>query len=255
MGTPPYLDAQLPLAFAHRGGAAVECNVGIENSLAAFTHAYELGYRYLETDVRCSRDGVVYACHNARLDRLLGHDAAIADLDSAEIDSALLGDREPIVRLDALIEALPHARWNIDVKSDDAVDPTSDLLTRLGVLDRVCLASFAHPRLVALRKRLPGVVTSASTREGAQMVLGLGVPAAPLIFQAPVKHRGVPVVTARFVQRAHRAGKQVHVWTIDEPDAMHHLLDLGVDGLMTDRTDVLKAVLVERGQWREPDEQ
>lgn len=252
MGTPPYLDAELPLAFAHRGGAAVDQNLGIENSLAAFTHAYELGYRYLEIDVRCSRDGVVYACHDARLDRLLDHDAAIADLESTEIDAALLGDREPIVRLDVLIEALPDARWNIDVKSDDAVDPTSDLLTRLGVLDRVCLASFAHARLVALRRRLPGVVTSASTREGAQMVLGLGVPTAPLIFQAPVKHRGVPVVTRRFVERAHRAGKQVHVWTIDDPREMHHLLDLGVDGLMTDRTDLLKAVLLERGQWRDP---
>ena len=251
MRTPPYLEPASPIAFAHRGGAMVEANLGIENSLAAFTHAYELGYRYLETDVRCSRDGVVYACHDAKLDRLLGRDAAIADLDSAEIDRALLGDREPIVRLEELVAALPEARWNIDVKSDDGVDPTIELVERLGVLDRICLASFSHARLVRIRSRLPQVVTSASSREVAQMVLTGRVPRAPHIFQVPVRHGRARVMTPRFLRRAHRAGKFVHVWTIDDPAEMHRLADLGVDGIMTDRTDLLKDVLVERAQWKD----
>ncbi|HPU13872.1 MAG TPA: glycerophosphodiester phosphodiesterase [Aeromicrobium sp.] len=252
MSTSPYLEPAAPVAFAHRGGAMVEANIGIENSLAAFTHAYEFGYRYMETDVRCSRDGVVYACHDERLGRLLNRDVAIAELSAAEIDAALLGDREPIIRLDALIEALPGARWNIDIKSDDGVDPTTDLLSKMGVLDDVCLASFSHSRLVRIREKLPQVVTSASQREAAQMVLGLGVPKAPRIFQVPVSHARVPVVTRSFVRRAHKAGKFVHVWTIDEPEEMHRLSDLGVDGIMTDRTDLLKDVLLARGQWKEP---
>lgn len=252
MRTPPYLEPTPPLAFAHRGGAEVEANLGVENSLAAFRHAYDLGYRYMETDVRCSLDGVVYACHDERLDRLLNRDAAIADLTSAEIDAALLGDREPIVRLDVLVDALPDARWNIDVKSDDGVDPTTDLLEQMDVLDRICLASFSHARLVRIRARLPHVVTSASQREAAQMVLRLPVPKGPLIFQVPVSHARIPVVTRSFVERAHRAGRFVHVWTIDEPAEMHRLIDLGVDGIMTDRTDLLKRVFVERGLWKEP---
>lgn len=252
MTTPPYLTPDPPLAFAHRGGPGVAENDGIENSLAAFRHAYDLGYRYLETDVRCSADGVVYACHDERLDRLLGRDAAIADLTAAQIDEALLGDREPIVRLSTLIEELPGARWNIDVKSGDAVDPTVDLITSLDAVQRVCLASFSHGRLLRIRRRLPDVVTSASQREAAQMVLGLPVPRAPMVFQVPVSHAGVKVVTERLVERAHRAGKFVHVWTIDDPVEMRRLLDLGVDGIMTDRTDVLKDVLQERGEWKEP---
>lgn len=252
MRTPPYLEPARPIAFAHRGGATVEENLGIENSLAAFAHAYDLGYRYMETDVRCSRDGVVYACHDAKLDRLLGRDAAIADLTSAEIDEALLGDREPIVRLQTLVEALPEARWNIDVKADDAVDATTDLVERLDILDRICLASFSHARLVRMRARLPRVVTSASSREVAQMVLTGRVPAAPQIFQVPVRHGRARVMTPRFLRRAHRAGKFVHVWTVDEPAEMHRLADLGVDGIMTDRTDVLKDVLQARGDWKEP---
>lgn len=230
----------------------VESNLGIENSLAAFTHAYELGYRYMETDVRCSRDGVVYACHDAKLDRLLKRDVEIADLASSEIDEALLGEREPIVRLEQLIEALPGARWNIDVKSDDGVDPTTDLLERMGVLDRICLASFSHARLVRMRARLPQVVTSASSREVAQMVLSRIVPKAPLILQVPVQHGRARIMTPSFLRRAKRAGKFVHVWTVDEPAEMHRLADLGVDGIMTDRTDLLKDVLLERGQWKEP---
>lgn len=252
MRTPPYLEPSPPLAFAHRGGAMVEANLDLENSLAAFRHAYDLGYRYMETDVRCSRDGVVYACHDERLDRLLGRDAAIAELESAEIDAALLGDREPIVRLADLVEALPDARWNIDIKSDDAVEPTAGLLEQLGVIDRVCLAAFSHPRMVRIRRRLPQAVTSASQREATRMVLGLPVPTGPRIFQVPVSHARVPVVTRRFLDRAHRAGRFVHVWTIDDPAEMHRLLDLGVDGVMTDRTDLLKDVLVDRGQWKEP---
>ena len=252
MATPAYLSPTPPIAFAHRGGAMVEGNRGIENSLAAFTHAYELGYRYMETDVRCSADGVVYACHDARLGRLLGRDVAIADLPSTEIDAALLGDREPIVRLQTLVERLPLARWNIDVKADDAVDATVELVARMGIVDRVCLASFSHRRLTRMRRRLPDVVTSASRREASRMVLSLGVPGAPMIFQVPVAAGRVPVVTRRFVERAHRSGKLVHVWTIDDPAEMHRLLDLGVDGIMTDRTDLLKDVLVARGQWKEP---
>src|SRR5690606_12465678 len=137
-------------------------------------------------------------------DRLLGRDAAIADLNSAEIDEALLGDREPIVRLQTLVQALPEARWNIDVKADDSVDPTTELVERLGILDRICPASFSHARLVRMRGALPRVVTSASSRELAQMVLSGRVPAAPKILQVPVKHGVALVMTPRFLRRADR---------------------------------------------------
>lgn len=251
MSTPPYLAAAPPLAFAHRGGATVEANVGIENSLAAFRHAFDLGYRYFETDVRCTRDGIPFACHDERLDRLSGHDLAIADVDSSELADMSLGDREPIVRLSELLGAFPEAWFNIDLKSDDAVEPTLALLQEMNVLERVCLASFSHTRLRRIRRLAPGVVTSASMREVALMVLGLPVPRAPMIFQVPVRHGPFPVITRRFLKRAHQHGKFVHVWTIDDPTQMHQLLDLGVDGLMTDRTDLLKDVLTSRGQWKE----
>lgn len=256
MAMPGYLQAP-PLALAHRGGSGVAGNVGIENSLAAFAHAYELGYRYLETDVRTSADGVVYAIHDEALGRLTGSADAVASLTAESLDLQRLDQREPFARLEALFGAFPDARLNIDLKSEDAVEATTRLLTRLGVVDRTLLASFSHRRLRRARRLLPGVATSASSIEAAAVKL-LPTAAlrrlrlAPVCLQVPATRGRLRVVTPRFVHRAHALGLQVHVWTIDDPAEMHRLLDLGVDGLVTDRTDLLKDVLVARGSWKDP---
>jgi glycerophosphoryl diester phosphodiesterase len=253
-----YLDSPAPLAFAHRGGSAVSDNIGIENSLAAFTHAYELGYRYLETDVRCSSDGIVYAFHDEILSRMTGNQARFDGLSAAQIDAERLGRRESIPTLSTLYDAFPDARFNIDVKSDDALEATCAVVEAHGAVERTCLASFSQARLSRIRRRLPAVATSASTREVALMKLlpafVLRVAGAPkgVCLQVPARHNGITVVTRRFVRRAHALNQQVHVWTINDAAEITRLLDLGVDGIITDRTDVLKNVLVARGTWRDP---
>lgn len=249
-----FLDAP-PLAFAHRGGSGTAGNVGIENSLAAFAHAYELGYRYLETDVRMSSDGVVYAIHDEALDRLTGSPDPVAALTAESLDLQRLDQREPFARLDALYEAFPDARLNIDVKADDAVEETCAIVAAHDAVDRTCLSSFSHARLTRIRRILPEVATSASRREVAfakflprRLFRPKGV-----CLQVPAGYRGIRLVTRRFIRRAHALGLQVHVWTVDDADEMHQLLDLGVDGIITDRTDVLKDVLIARGTWKVPE--
>lgn len=252
-----YLDPP-PLAFAHRGGAKTAGNIGIENSLAAFAHAYELGYRYLETDVRATSDGHVYAIHDEGLDRLAGSAHLVSALPAESLDLQRLDQREPFARLDAIYEAFPDARLNIDIKSDDAVEPTCELVRKHDAIDRTCLSSFSHARLTRIRSVLPEVATSASVREVAlarllplPVLRRVGRPRGQCL-QVPVRRGPVEVVTPRFLRRAHALGLQVHVWTIDEADEMNRLLDLGVDGILTDRTDVLKDVLVARGAWQDP---
>ncbi|MET0449063.1 MAG: glycerophosphodiester phosphodiesterase [Aeromicrobium sp.] len=252
-----YLDPP-PLAFAHRGGAKTAGNVGIENSLAAFAHAYRLGYRYFETDVRVTSDGTVYAVHDAGLDRLTGAADLVNALSAESLDLQRLDQREPIARLDALFEAFPDARLNIDVKSDDAVEPTCELVRAQGAVDRTCLTSFSHRRLTRIRSILPEVTTSASAREVAvarllplPVLRHLGRPRGTCL-QVPARRGRFVVVTPGFVRRAHALDLQVHVWTVDDAAEMHRLLDLGVDGIITDRTDVLKDVLVARGSWKDP---
>lgn len=243
-----YLDWPGPIPFAHRGGASD----APENTMPAFEHAVRLGYRYLETDVHVTSDNVVVAFHDDDLTRTCGRPGRISELPWREVSAVRVNGSEPIPRLADLVEAFPDARFNIDCKSTAAVEPLADEVTRLGISDRVCLASFNDARLRELRRRLgPDVCTSMATRElavlwAAGRNLGHAVAA-----QVPVRHGRVLVVTERFVRRAHRRGIAVHVWTIDDPAEMHRLLDLGVDGIMTDRPAALRDVLVERGAWHD----
>ena len=244
------------LAFAHRGGAGHPDLIGLENSLVAFEHAVRLGYRYLETDVHVTRDGTLVAFHDRLLDRVTSGRGSLATATSTDVALALIGDREPIPRMADLLEQLPRARFNIDLKSDRAVRPLADLVEHTGAHDRVCIGAFSERRLATFRRlvRRPvatsyGPVGVTVSRYAPRQLAALLLRGRGDALQVPHRHRGVRIVTAGFVGRAHAAGKPVHVWVVDDPDEMDLLLDLGVDGLMTDRTDVLRSVLVRRGQW------
>src|SRR4051794_639466 len=257
----PFLDAGLDppravLAFAHRGGARHPELRGLENTLVAFEHASRLGYSYLETDVHATRDGVLLAFHDYVLDRVTTRSGRIADLAYGELADALIGGREPIPRMADLLEHFPDARFNIDLKAGPAVEPLADLVDRTGSHVRVCIGSFSDERLRAFRRRVSrpvatsyGPVGVALSRLAPRGLAERVLHARGDALQVPHRLRGVSVVNRRFVERAHAAGRPVHVWTIDDAAEMEELLDLGVDGLMTDRTDVLRDVLTGRGEW------
>ncbi len=249
----PFLDAPTPLAFAHRGGAAA----GDENTVEAFGRAVDMGYRYLETDVQATSDGVAVVFHDDTLHRIFGQDARVDGLRYADLAS-IRADGDPVVpRLDAVLDAWPEVRFNIDVKCDAAVGPVADAVRRAGALDRVLLAAFSDARTARLRAELgPALATSVGWRGagglyaasrvgwgGTQATRGIAAAQVP-----PTRGR-LRVVDRRFVRHAHRLGLQVHVWTIDDPTEMHELLDLGVDGIMTDHIDVLRDVYTQRGHW------
>lgn len=245
-----FLDHTGPLAFAHRGGAGD----WPENTMPAFEHAVGLGYRYLETDVHATADGVLLAFHDDRLDRVTDRTGEIAALPFSVVAEARVDGREPIPLLEDLLGAFPDARVNIDPKHDDSVEPLIEVLERTAAVDRVCIGAFSDARLRTLRARLgPGLCTSMGPKEVARLRLdaisGRVHPTPTGCVQIPESFRGVTVTNAAVVRAAHRAGLQVHVWTVDDPAAMNRLLDLGVDGLMTDRPAVLKEVLTARSQW------
>jgi len=218
--------------------------------MAAFRLAVGHGYRYLETDVRATRDGVPVLMHDATLARLTGRPQAVAGLTWAELREVRIGGREPVATLPELLAAFPDARLNIDVKSDEAVGPTLAAVRAARAEDRVCLASFSDRRIRRIRRLAgPQVATSCSSWEVIllmvspwRQVRSTGRRRGASSVQVPRRSRGVRVISERFVARAHQAGLQVHVWTIDDEQTVRELLDLGVDGLITDRIDVLAAV-------------
>ncbi|GAB4004010.1 glycerophosphodiester phosphodiesterase [Nocardioides ultimimeridianus] len=244
------------IAFAHRGGAYHPEIEGLENTLAAFTHAVALGYTHLETDVHLTRDGVLLAFHDAVLDRVTDRAGVVAELTLAEIREARIAGREEVPTLVDLLDAFPEASFNIDLKASGTPAALAALVEERGLHDRLMIGSFSRARIREFRRLTGGrVATSADPFEVAAWRVAPAVRVARLVgddftaLQVPHRQSGVTVVTRGFVDRAHAAGKQVHVWTIDEADEMRELIDLGVDGIFTDRTDVLKDVLVERGQW------
>jgi glycerophosphoryl diester phosphodiesterase len=245
----PFLQHDGPVAFVHRGGPVGST----ENTMAAFSRAFDLGFRYFETDVHATSDGVLVAFHDRTLRRLAGERVAIADLTWDEVRTIRL-DGEPVPLLTDLLDAFPDVRLNVDPKHDDAVRPLVAALRSRSALHRVCLASFSDRRLAFLRVALgPAACTAAGPREVVRLrsaaSRGRPVVLAADVVQVPPGAGRLNLVDERFVDTAHASGLPVHVWTVNERELMERLLDLGVDGLMSDDPLLLREVLVARGQW------
>ena len=246
-----FLKYDTPIAFAHRGGASD----APENTMPAFQRAIDLGYIYLETDVHATKDGVLLAFHDDDLSRTCGRPGLISELNYAEIKDARVRGTEPIPLLEDLIVAWPHAHLNIDCKSDQALLPLADRLARGDIFDRVCIGSFSDKRLNRLRDQFgERLCTSMGPRDVTKLRLGSWVHRSGSFrniraAQVPVSQGPLTIVDKSFIQAAHNADIQVHVWTIDEPDEMVRLLDLGVDGIMTDKPETLKKILLSRNAW------
>lgn len=231
--------------------------------MAAFRAAVDLGYRYLETDVHTTSDGVVLLFHDSTLDRVTGMSGKIAELSSAEVAEARIGGVEPIPALARLAAEFPDVKLNLDVKDWNSVRPLALAIEEQGLHDRVLVASFSDRRRRAVQRLLSRPVASSAgvVTNAVFVLLGPLLPSRvrralmPRLLrnvaalQVPVRQWFVRVVTSGMIRRAHEAGLQVHVWTINDPAQMHRLLDLGVDGLVTDRADLLRDVLRERGGW------
>jgi glycerophosphoryl diester phosphodiesterase len=252
-----FLDHPGILAFAHRGGAGD----WPENTLPAFAAAVALGYRYLETDVHVTSDGKLVAFHDPSLDRVTDQHGRIADLPWSQVSRARVAPPvgtaatdAPIPLLEDLLGTWPDVRVNIDPKHDSAVGPLVDVIRRTDAWDRVCVGAFSDRRLARFRRLTANRVCTGLGPAGiarlrlASLHAPVGSFAAGCA-QVPTHAGGRTLVDARFVAAAHARRMQVHVWTIDDSIEMQRLLDLGVDGIMTDRPAVLKELLVARGQW------
>lgn len=240
------------VAMAHRGGSFMTANLGIENTVRAFHNAVQLGFRYLETDVHTTSDGVLVAFHDDTLDRVTDVPGSLRQLSFADLGSLRVGGREPVPTMDELFETFPDVNFNIDIKSVTAVQSLADTIKKHNAERRVCVGSFARTRIRRFRSLLPRVPTAVSTTGVAALTMGAISPGGQ-VYQVPLQHPVGPVtvdiVTPKNIERIHAAGRKIHVWTVDDPTTMHRLIDWGVDGIVTDRPDSLKDVLSARGMW------
>jgi glycerophosphoryl diester phosphodiesterase len=247
----PYLDGQGPRVIAHRGFTAGHA----ENTIGAFQAALDVGADFLETDVHISKDGHVIVAHDADVSRVAGRPGLVSEFTAAELASINLGFGQGFPTLVEVLEAFPQAKFNIDLKVPGVVDPFVDVVTQLHVHDRILVASFDEPSRAKAVSKLPGVVSSATPGhviEGRlRSWLGLSgstwtMPPEMRAVQVPPIHWGMALVTPSFVRMVHSKGREIHVWTINDAKDMDRLLDMGVDGIITDRSDIAVELVAKR---------
>jgi glycerophosphoryl diester phosphodiesterase len=214
------------------------------------------GATHVETDVHATRDGVAVISHDPDLTRLVGRDLRIEQLSMAELRRIDLGDGQSFVSLHEALDAFPDVRFNIDVKSERAVNPTASTIVQARAVGRVLITSFSPRRRRSTMELVPGVATSASSDQVLVAVVAAKLGLARALrrvtrdfdaLQLPERYGFFRLVTARTVRALHACGTEVHVWTVNDPADMRRLLDLGVDGLITDRCDLAREVIDARG--------
>lgn len=243
-----------PRRIAHRGLALD----GAENTLRAFAAAIEAGAEILETDTRATADGTALAMHDSTLERVAGDARLISALRDADLPALRIAGSEPVATLEDVLGSFPEVPVNIDVKSADAIAPAARAIARTRAARRVCVTSFddriarsaaeavrATSGVLPVRSPSRGTIvaflTACAAEAPAAVIRRLLRPYGAL--QVPASQGRIRVVTPRTVAAAHRAGCEVHVWTVDEPEEMRHLLEMGVDGIITNRVDLLSDLL------------
>ena len=244
----PFFEDYSFFGFVHRGGDEEET----ENTIDAFKYSSDLGFVFIETDVQATKDGHIVIFHDATLKRMAGVNKSIDELTLKEINEIDLLDGGKIPLLSEALETFPDLRFNIDIKTEDALEETIEIIKKMNFLGKTCLASFSSSRLKRIRNLAgPEACISSGQMDIFKMMcqsVGIGLQATKSqCAQIPVKQWGVPVLTKRFIAVAKKQNKFVHVWTIDDKDRMLELIEFGVDGLMTDKPSVLKEAMIERG--------
>lgn len=223
----------------------------------AFERAVAEGYRHLETDVHTTADGRLVAFHDDDLERVVGVTGRIEEHPWSELTRLRVAGVDPIPLLSDLLDRFPQARFNIDIKTDSAAAPLADLLSRPDLAERVCVASFSSRRLRRFRRLAPQVTTAATPDEvawfGFAPLLRRRPPGPGSVLQVPARilHDRVALVRHDVIAAAHAAGRSVQVWTVDDGPEIERLIDLGVDGIVSNDLRLLKSVLQRRGLWQE----
>ena len=247
-----FLSHEHPIRLAHRGSRIL----WPENTMTAFQGAVDLGYRYLEIDVHVSSDGRVVVFHDDSLERLTDGVGKVwvrtwdelQSLDAAhnfkpKDGFPLRSTGLKIPLLEDLLATFPEALLNVDLKQAGIEEVVAAEVQRLHAEDRVLIGSFRDWRIREFRRLTQGrVAVSAGPREMARAVAAcrVGLPIRGVADALQIPRR---IASARLIASAHKSGKQVHAWTVNEPDQMKALLAMGVDGIITDRPDLLNDVV------------
>tara|TARA_B100000927_G_scaffold289456_2_gene286108 strand:- start:248 stop:979 length:732 start_codon:yes stop_codon:yes gene_type:complete len=234
-----YLQHKGLQVLAHRGGA----EESFENTIESFDYSRSIGCKFIETDVQTSSDGVPYIFHDDDLSRILNKHIVFSELSSKEIDNLHIFENKKIPRLDETLIKFPNLSFQIDFKTDEVVKPALDVINKLDVSDRVCIASFSSKRLELVRSINPNLCISMGPNEVFKtLIASWGLYKKSLIgdcLQVPISYYGIRLVSKRFVDFVHAKNLKIMVWTINDVKTFKYLIGINVDGIITDRPKLL----------------
>lgn len=235
--------------------------------MEAFRGAYSMGYRFLETDLHATADGVLVCIHDDTVDRTSDGTGLVSDLSFDELSAldagyrhrgpdgyAFRGKGVAVPSFAEMVEAFPDAFFIVDMKMDGLAETLLEAITDMDLAERIVVGSFSDKRLSEFTSVSGGTVPTSTGPTAARSWMltsrvGRGAGGSASALQVPLQMRGLRVVDKRLVDTAHAHGLHVHVWTVNHTEEMKDLLDMGVDGIVTDRPDLLREILEERGDW------
>ena len=230
------------IGLSHRGNS----NDFIENSFEAFNSVIQMGYKYIETDLRMTLDGEVIAFHDPDLKRLFNLDLLVKDLTFNEISNLFKEKNCRLLTLEDALKEFPHINFNIDLKVKEAIQHSVKVVANLNSFDRVCFASFHSSHTKKILHLNQNAIVSMSMKDVALFKFFKIYNKRIKVIQIPIKWKGIKVLTRNLMQAAYKNNLLVHVWTVNDKDTINDLIDIGVNGIITDQPELLMKTMKER---------
>ena len=230
------------IGLSHRGNS----KEFIENSFEAFNSVVQMGYKYIETDLRMTLDREVIAFHDLDLKRLFGIDVKVNDLTFNEISILFKEKNCKLLTLEDALKSFPDINFNIDLKDNEVTKDSVDIVSNLNAFHRVCFASFNSARTKKVLEFNDNAIVSMGMRDVARFKFFKIHNKNIKIIQIPLIWKGIKVLTKNLINKAHEKGLFIHVWTINDKKTINKLISAGVNGIITDDPKLLMEIMREK---------
>jgi len=230
------------IGLSHRGNS----KKFIENSFEAFNSVIQMGYKYIETDLRMTKDNEVIAFHDPDLKRLFNLDLQVKDLTFNKIANLFKEKNCSLLTLEDALKKFPEIHFNIDLKVKEVIQDSIKVVENLNAFNRVCFASFHSSHTKKILQHNQNAIVSMGMKDVALFKFFKFHNKKIRIIQIPLKWKGIKVLTRNLIQKADKSNLFVHVWTINDRKTINYLIDLGVNGIVTDEPELLMEIMKER---------
>ena len=230
------------IGLSHRGNS----KKFIENSFEAFNSVIQMGYKYIETDLRMTKDNEVIAFHDPDLKRLFNLDLQVKDLTFKEIANLFREKNCSLLTLEDALKKFPEIHFNIDLKVKEVIKDSIKVVENLNAFNRVCFASFHSSHTKKILQHNKNAIISMGMKDVALFKFFNFKNEKIKIIQIPLKWKGIKVLTRNLIQKANKSNLLVHVWTVNDRKTINYLIDLGVNGIVTDEPELLMKIMKER---------